>query len=349
MKVKLYNSLEKSLIRDWEILWKASPFSTVFNSPNWYESYLDSYGADVVRIVAIYKINKLVSLAPLVKTRLFGISVYVTVGSDFCQRSGVLCDYEDFITTRLLFSRLSELGLVYFTHLDETNYKNMKNLVKGLTPISHRISPYINLRINSDGELVLAKRRQILKKALNEVQNFKLKTYDEGLANVIPLIFEIDRKSTKSKNGYATFFDEKVKEFFKLLSVRSKKNILINVLYYKGKPIAYEIGFKEKNIYIDSQRAYLPEYAHLTPGKVLMVLVAEMLAKRGYEVFDLGPGVDNLKKSLAKNENTYFNLILSKSGVISAYLKAVFVLRNKIYNIIFRHKSAYSLIRKISK
>src|SRR5690606_12247254 len=108
-------------------------------------------------------------------------------------------------------------------------------------------------------------------------EQFRMVSFDGTDAKGLELVFAIDKESSKEKKGYSVFKDRSIKNFYKKLSKQLGDTFLVNVLYYKDKPIAYYIGFIMKGTYYWSQNAYILEYGQYSPGKVLLVKLIDFL------------------------------------------------------------------------
>jgi len=133
------------------------------------------------------------------------------------------------------------------------------------------------------------------------------------------------------------------------LRIASDDNLIPYLACYilkHGKvPIAYEIGFVHQDSYADSERAYLASYSQYTPGKVMMVLLLEELGRRGVKLFDFGPGVDNLKRTLATGSEVRSNLVVSKYSLIRLLTVWQDRIMLKVYKFIFAHPRLYRVYR----
>lgn len=287
----------------------------------------------------------MVAVAPLIKRKIFAINIYTTPSVNYSQRQGFLCDYDDIEILNILVSELKKIGNIYLTFLSEGIIQNLIKVGVNLSVVGVETSPSIILSLNKSGELILAKKEQILKKARSVIGKLVMKTFRENIGEILSLVFEIDNKSTKQKYGYSVFSVDENKKFYLNLAKYLNGNIFANILYNGNIAVSYEVGFVDKNRYIDSERAYLYEHEGYTPGKVLMVKTAEMLAKDGFKIFDLGPGLDNLKKSLSNNEDRYFNCFISGNLLLRFYYKSIFSLRKIIYRETIKHKYLYSFYR----
>lgn len=195
-----------------------------------------------------------------------------------------------------------------------------------------------------DNKLVLRKRSQILKKARKELEGLHLqeeKDQEKGLN----MVFEVDMKSLKYYRKYNVFADMENREFYIKLTEYLGDNLKIHIMYHNNKPVSYEIGFIEGKTYMDVERAYLMNHEYYTPGKVTMVLLAELLAKKGFEILNLGPGTDNFKRSLAKNSKVMRDVIVVKNPFVRNYFIYGARTREAVYKFVFGKPRVYTFYK----
>lgn len=345
MRIITYNLLDRKIIDDWNSLWNSSPNATPFNSPGWAISAIKVLKPKGQKVVAIYKDDNLVAVICLIKDRIYGIETYVEPMRCFAHRSGILADFEDMETIKALCSGLNGLGNVVLSHLSDRQIKKISRFCE-FNILETTVSPCLHLNKDQTGELILKGKGKILRKAKKEEKHLSVKYCKKDLYKALESAFEIDDNSTKQEYGYSVFHSDSVKGFFVNLANYIRGSIRVNILYHRGVASAYEVGFVSGREYIDSERAYRSGHGWFTPGKALVVKLAEKLAGEGYSILDLGPGDDDFKDSLATDKREFHSIILGSSSIVGFYLRFCFVVRKRVYDIIFRNKKIYSLYRK---
>jgi CelD/BcsL family acetyltransferase involved in cellulose biosynthesis len=345
MKTVIYKTLDNSLMKKWQNLWNNTAPANIFNSPGWTKAYIESYFPEEIKIITLQDDTGIVGILPLVKERYLGINAYVTIGNKFSHRCTLLGDLSNKKLARALIQELIKSQPVYLGHLNDRELNCFISAYPEVCLLQSESILQMPL-FSPDGNFTISKRRQILKKARDEEKYLKL---TRSIENKVGLntVFNIDDKSSKSQNKYNVFGDKKHRDFYIKLVNYLGENIVINFLYRKNIPVAYELGFSNGDTYIDSERAYLFKHSHYTPGKVLIVKLAEDLAKRGYKVLDLGPGIDNFKNSLTKNHHRISDIAVIKNPLTRLYILNAVKIRKRVYNAVFANTRIYSLYKSV--
>lgn len=345
-QVLTHANITNNLELEWKYLWKKSNQATIFNSVEWYKTFCKVYKPQEKLIITIKKKNELIGICAFVKEKMFGFNLFIMPGAKYSQRSCFLFKSGNKRVKKYFINKISKIGNVLLTFQDKKDTKAYIKTEKNIFITKIINSPYLILNKNNDGNLILSKKNQILKKARNDEKHFKLlemKNHQKGLS----ICFNIDKYSSKSYNNYNVFHDKKLRNFYKLLCQQKKDTVNIFILYHKNKPIAYEVGFVNNYLYIDSERAYLKNYEYCTPGKVMLVKIAELLAKNNYSIFDLGPGEDNLKKAITSKKNQFFNCVIINNALKRQLFIGINKLKQYMYNKIFQIHILYKMYKCI--
>lgn len=348
MKTTIYTILTPELEKQWTALWHKLDSATIFNSPGWLKAYLQSFPPVGLQIITISQNQELLAVLPLIPSRLLGVRVLTPPAGDFAQRSGLLVDLNDLPTLRQLYEEIQLLGQVYLGHLSTSEMLQLD--LAGFKPsvINRSVSPRLSLAAGSSGKFVLSKRSQILKKAREAEPDLELQSHFTHPDQVMAQVFDLDNQSTKHQYQYNVFADKHTQEFYLSLAKLAPKLLAVNFLLYKQTPVAYEIGFiVHKSTYLDSERAYLSGQEWYTPGKVLLVKLAEALADLKFKVLDLGPGEDNLKRALTSDGLEFTNCLVGSNPHTSTYLARAWAVRETIYHWLFTHPQLYSIYRRL--
>jgi len=346
-QVEIVENINDTLANEWQTLWVNHINRNTFNSPDWTKNYMEVFKPKKMKIITVYKKQKLFAVLPLVETKLFGTKAYIEPANKFAHRSTGLIDTENKELMDVVFNEFSGLKRVILSRLSEKQFTDINGYKdKFLVTHTDRV-PQMNLVGNKEGNLIIPRLHQIIKKAKYKFDSLILqdnKENDDGFDSVLA----IDKESTKSAMAYNVFSDEKSADFYRKLINNSNKYIQVYLLEYNNLPIAYELGFSDREIYMDSERAYLKEYESITPGKVILIKLAQKLFQEGYKVFDLGPGNDNLKKSLATHYISIYDIFYCENRFIAKYIKSLLILRNKVYEYLFEHKYLYIMYKRLS-
>ena len=154
--ISVPTSLPDSLRTEWEDLWRNSPSANMFNSPGWFAaaSRAFTYEDKIVILIRESFNNNLVAVVPLVKTRIYGLSVFALPGSEFVDRFSFLADLTIVAVAREIVKALSEIGTVYITGLtgEDVRLISEKNKHIGFfaidknAPMLDRAMPQISTR-----------------------------------------------------------------------------------------------------------------------------------------------------------------------------------------------------------
>lgn len=346
MKTIVYNELNDELLRDWEDLWERSPDKHLFNSPAWTRSFVESYKPKHVEIIAVYERKRLSGVFPLIKGKCFGISCYSIPGFGLAHRSALLVDFSS-SAVQILSREIIKLNVVNVGNLTSLEMGKM-GLDGERCVVTKSVVPIMWVKGPKGKAFSVRGRSQIIKRARGKEKYLKLVPLGstrDGLKKV----FEIDMASSKARDGYNVFLSPEYRHFFERLVLHLGNRIGAFLLKYKNKPVAYELGFAGNGLYVDIERAYLSGHEGYTPGKVLTVLLAEHLSTAGFEAFDLGPGVDNFKRSLADKYCEVYDVVYSRRKIVRVYVSTMLATRKKVYDFIFKHRFLYTFYKKLSR
>jgi len=347
MITKIFNSTTEDLINDWANLWENSEYSNYINSPEWFFSTIENIDSQNTHIISIYDNNNLIAIATLLKQKKYGFEFYTFPADNFsCGMPFLIKSYDKKVLNKII-SEIKKLENVFMTNIPEYLVSDLK-LNKYATFDAPNF--YVFLELDSIGEPIIRHKNKIFKKAKEIMSKLNLKTYDNNLDNKeLETIFKIDNKSTKKKFGYNVFSDNFSKKFYKSLKKHYKEKLILNILTFNKKPIAYEIGFKVKNTYYGSQIANIEGLEKYSIGRVFVGMILDNLTKKQIKKFDFGSGDDHIKRTFTKEQISLFTVIITQNKLIDIYLKTIIILRKKIYDFLHQHKNIYSIYRKIKK
>jgi CelD/BcsL family acetyltransferase involved in cellulose biosynthesis len=346
MKAVIYNTIDKSVIEEWQTFWEKSPFATYTNSPQWFLSVLKAFTYNDYIIIAMYENDELRGVAAFVKEKKYGVNTYTVAPSNFICGLPFLLDPDDRKTVKTLGKELMKLGTVCLENIPETFVETLKNVCE-VNATQSTINYYVDISKNEKGEVVVPHRRRLLRRSESIEGELSLHWYTESDQKALLSAISIDKNSNKQAFGYNAFSSEEVKAFYKILQEKFGNYFEVYLLEHKGKPIAYQIGFNIGNTFFCSQIAFLKEYEIYSIGRSMLIRLIEHLGKNNVQVVDFGSGEDHVKRSLTKNKRTLYSLVIGKNKYTREYIRYICATRSYLYTMLHKNKKMYSLYRKI--
>lgn len=354
--LKLYNHLTESLSLEWQSLYDSLRSTSAFQSPAWAMSYSSHYQESHHLYLAFYLKGRLVGIIGI-ETRHRRFGIYSSLAHTISHRPCILFNPRYLEVCQSALGKSSALPLFNTLTIHNATATELEILTtlfakKNMTELSPTIFPLRPLTLKADGTLAIKAKNQLLKRSRPILDQLKINNYyGQSLTKGLQTAFKIDEHSTKSLYHYNVFSDRNLRRFYLQLANDPilSNNLCVHLLLHKSKPIAYEIGLREGDRYTDLERAYLADYSHYTPGKVMMVMLAESLAQQGIQLFDLGPGEDNLKRTLATQNELRYTVAISRSPLVRHLLVVKDKLWSYLYSAIFAHPRLYSLYRQVKQ
>ncbi len=193
--------------------------------------------------------------------------------------------------------------------------------------------------------------RTILPKNINNLKNklekydYKFKVYNNE-SITLDLFKEIISLYTKKQkilekkfgrnNRKNLFLDDDIKEFFKDLFPRSKKNIFIFGLEVNKKIISYNIAFRKKNSLVSWNTGYDPDFYKFRLNKIRMAHVLEYCSQNNINYF-WGSGGYKWKFTWTRDFIPLYSLNFpnSKSVICKRilFLKKIYLLKKVFWGI----------------
>ena len=346
LEIKIYNKLDKKVLRKWKNLWNKSKYSHIFNSPAWFTAYCTAYDISDYKIVVLSVNGEVKAILPLVKLRKYGIKVYTNPASFFSDKACILLDKKDAQHTRLILKKASTCGNVCLPEIEESLVKNLK-LSSGIMFRPSSVNLTIPLNPDPLANLSNKQKNKIKNKYKRLASVLTFKEHKKADESILQKVFSINERSYKKLvKGYKDpFANDKDKLFFKLLNEKAPNNVVINFMCYKDTPIFYEIGFITQKVYYASQTAYLSEARSFMPGKLYLYWWLKKLQKNGLEIFDFGRGENVLKNEFANKSSEHIDLYFSNSYLTRLWWKVADNLVSSAKN----NQRIYSLICGVRK
>jgi CelD/BcsL family acetyltransferase involved in cellulose biosynthesis len=316
MKILLFDKLNQDLINDWTLLWQTS-FQTAhfFNSPEWFIACQEIFGYSKLFIVTCYDQSKLVGVLPLVESRKTGFKALISPGIQYLDKSTLLYQDNNSRAVKAIFKSLKESGHNFY--LSELNPLILSLITnKGIKQTLASTS--LKLELDQDPFRNLSNRFRRKAKSIlkDESSHLELKPIIGFSDDLIQLMADIEKNSSKKTLYKDIFSDLQLINLFKALDRFQRKNILNYLLYYKGLPICYRIGFLYGKTHLSYNTAYDANYNHLVPGKLLKFLVLKDLIAKGVKTADFSRGDNQLKREFTKDYYYQYSLYYSSNKVV---------------------------------
>lgn len=344
MKTIIYTAIEKSIMNEWLALWEKSEFANYTNSPYWFLSVIENFNYKNFVILAIYEEKNLVAIAGLIKAKKYGVSVYQFFPTNAVYGNPFLVKKIDTELLKTITNELLHLGSVFLENIPQSLLDLLATNTSDILATKQALNYYLPIK-KVNGVVVMPKRKDFMRKARGIEEKFVLKSSDD--AAVLDKIFALDEQSSKQKQGYNAFADEKTRKFYTVLKRHFKKHLLVNLLYFENTLIAYEVGFVIGKTYFGNLISYHSDYAEYTPGKILVAKLIDYLGTLDLEKMDLGSGDNYLKRLLSKEYNDLFEVVISKKQSVRNYLINILKSKNSLYQEVQKKKKLYSTYREV--
>ena len=330
----------------WNQLVSESTFDSIFATYEWFSSWIRYYGiSNSLKILIAHENNRLCGILPLYADRkkLYG-SEYITLRSLSNWHSSKF----NFIVTRERAAEIMRLSLNYLTESMRWDCMQMEyvpeeahsiSMLKDLEKKSYyRIiledrmkSPYIEL--NGTWEEYLQMRGKKLRRNLDY---FEKRITKEGKKEVSTIengddldehlreALKIEKSSWKGEEGTAIANSDVDTNFYTALArnMSEKDHFVLHFLVVSGEKIAFCYGLKYKNRFNALKIGYDPQYAQLSPGRVLLKKIVQNLYQDSrYDIFDfLGANDEWKTKWTDKSQQMYRMTLLIRRSPLFSYI-----------------------------
>lgn len=177
-------------------------------------------------------------------------------------------------------------------------------------------------KLNSSRELRYRVNR--IKSQLNG--EFEILTGDKDLDDWVRKFCLLHQKRWEGTDSPSRYADEQSQQFLKnCLQAWADDNTLVRFsVKVGGERIAFVIGLLQQNRLIHHSTAYDDDYYKYSPGKALILTIAEWMKGNGQNILDFGEGAEPYKYAYTNKE-----LALNQIS-ISSYSNIPFILKVKI-------------------
>jgi CelD/BcsL family acetyltransferase involved in cellulose biosynthesis len=288
-------SLTPEFKKEWEELSKKSAMSHYFNSLDWFLTCLDAFSYENFLILTARCDGELVGLLPLIKGRNYGISFFKNPGEKFIDRSPLLMQTFDKRILNKILNSLKKKGSFYLTELiDETILllKPKHYLIKKIDT-----NFYLPLGEGSSKHMSSRSKKNMDKLIERNKEHLEFKQYNSDV-NALKIVRKVAKRSHKSRKNIESFDEENDRIFFEKLIENNPQSAKLNILFYKKRPISFEIGLLFENIYYGINTSFDYSFRQLSPGKMIEYFLIDSLKSAHVKVFDFSRGDDNVKRAL---------------------------------------------------
>lgn len=330
-------TVDNDLLGKWKTLWEQSNEGHFFNTPEWFLAARDVYHIKQFRIITIEDNGELVLVLPLVKKKVFGIPVWTYLGSKFVNKSSLLIKEIDKSILKDLSHFLMKHGDFYLPELS----REIAEILCDDTPCLIKKEASVNFYLPIDPDpfcFISSKNKSQIRGIMRKnKKDISFKTFI-GDNKSLDTVFELDMRSSKKRQGKATFITKEDKLFFCKLLQLMPKSFVIDFVYHQNKPIIYSIGFAYKNIFHASNTAFDANYRFLRPGKLLTHYRIAKLQEEKSDLFDFGRGNSALKREFTKLTKTQYSVFFIFSPLSKQWLLST----QRVYDGILQSKPLYT-------
>jgi CelD/BcsL family acetyltransferase involved in cellulose biosynthesis len=318
--ILLRNKLDENLLMKWNDLWNKSEEGHFFNTPEWLLAYCRSHGVKNFSIVTIEDDDELLLVLPLVKERFFGISAYGSPGGKYLNKSSLLIKNIDKELLQELINYLIKQGNFCLKELSAELADIIEKIDNRLIKKESSINPYINL--DDPYKFLSNKQRNKIRNTIARNKNALRYESFTGDMNALNLVFEMDKRSSRTKKGKATFVDDTDRKFCQDMLKSLPKNFQIDLLYYEKDLICYSIELAFKKVIQAFNTGYNENYRQLRPGKILTYLLLDRLKNENYEILDFSRGNSILKQEFTSLLKKNYEILFSKNLFVMLWWEA---------------------------
>lgn len=348
MTVKIFTELNEQIISDWKKLWTKSLYANVVNSAEWYIAACNAFAFENKVIIAIYEDNLLFGIVGFVKTTFYGFRVYTAACQEFADSQPFLIenDHKEYIN--YLIHEAIKLE-VYIKSISENVISLIRSNKENVDIFAGEIQSYVSFADGEYGNLSRESKSSVLNRAKKLSEKVYVDIREDNHAENLEVAFNIEGESSKMMLGKGVFHREDVKKFYTYLAQMLPKNLLSAILFFGKNPVAYSIGFFNGKDITSSQKAHLSDYNYYKPGKLIKMHVMDYWRiKHNAEEFGFGPGYDRFKMDFTKRTRSTYNIICSKNILKRKYIFFTYIIQQKMYKFLSKHKKSYSFYKKIS-
>lgn len=323
MKIRAYTKLTPQLLKEWRSLSASSSLSHFFNSPAWFLACLEAFQYSQILIIACYSGSQLVGLLPLVKGKKAGFPAFVSPGNQYFDRSSFLLKNLDLEVVRLMLGKLAQKGSFSLKELPEEFSVMASQSLRQAKVVPCSSGSFLPITSEPFPNMAHEHRRRIANKISKLGSALEFHAYGFHAIKQLPVLIGIENQSHKKALFKDILSDPGLGRLLRAIDRQNPRALLVDILYYGGVPICFQIGFNHKQVHSGFATAFHEGYRSLLPGKVSTYLLVKYLYTIGMSVIDMSRGESMFKKDLSSISYAQYEAFYSTSPVVMSYWQLV--------------------------
>ncbi len=334
-----------SFQKKWNDLFRNCRWVTPYQSYNYISSWYEAYGRQYTPLLVfqLSRQDKLAGLLPLAIHKNKG--TFEVAGAHQAEYQAWLADTsceDTFIqkSLRTIFKEFNIEKLTFKYVLESTplHWLHSKTWSKH-SVLKSKKRPLINLEgdkfslksiqnKNFKNRLNRLKRQGKVKYSQITDRDLFLKTFPK-----FEIIYDFRMFATY---GIAPFLSDKSKRAFHL-AMFDKENLLhISVLHVGSQIVAFKVAVRDEKTLYGSVASFSPLFARLGPARLHLFYLFQDLIENNFSIYDLTPGRDPSKDSMADTYETVFEITIFNSLFRRNLSRLQFFLKEQILYILIK-------------
>ena len=342
---QLINSMKEfnSIKVEWDELVEEHPRPQIFLTHDWIRCWLEVFAKKGTLLIYVYRVDsKIKFIAPLMHSRRKYLQKISRKSIHFLgvDRS----DSHDFIYASSYESLIPKLidklilqypkDILSFDSIIEdsptltvlNDYTPPKGIISKVQNLS---TPYILLN-EMTAKSINKKNILRCKKHMQQSGEIEIKQVKENsdIEKFLPTLFEQHKQ--KWENSQYNQYNNR--EFYRKIAYMLKDlgRLEFTVFLFNQHPIAMHFGFSFNDRYYYFKPTFDFEFAHYSPGNVLLIDLIKQAKQRDFTWFDFGKGEESYKFRYTKNTNTLHNFLFCHRTLSNYSLFALLTLVRKM-------------------
>jgi CelD/BcsL family acetyltransferase involved in cellulose biosynthesis len=154
-------------------------------------------------------------------------------------------------------------------------------------------SPFVVLEKSWEDQLAALpkKMRWTVRKSIKQLSSLGSVTYERyedptDRVSLLSAIDEIERNSWKENANTSLTAQEHQRHFFVSLLENAGSHVSAHILFIDKQPIAYILGLRDKDTFLDLKESFSQSYAPYSPGHALKRFAIDHLIASGIKIYD---------------------------------------------------------------
>lgn len=310
----LLRNLTEEHKQAWQALWKRSARGHLFNTPGFFEAWLDAFRIKEYVIIFCYRDGTLCAVLPLVKGKVFGIPSFVSVGSagNYADHSSLLI--EEHMAAEIisaLFETALGLGNIYVAEISAA----VAGLLERTSSPSFipEVSVLRNTSLAQETDTLQympSRQKRELKRHLR--QQAPHLDFRVAGADALETVRAIEQESYRPDYHMDFFSKAQSVRFVESIARHLPDSLKIGILSYQGWPIATNLGFLWGQTFYGYHMAYREEFRRIGPGKIVMYFLLQWLQQNGCTAVDFSRGESDLKQQFSQKPYSQYDAYLTR-------------------------------------